>query len=1066
MWIVVLALRRPYTFVVIAALMLTLGGYFVIRTPKDIFPFINIPVVSIIWSYSGMPAEEFSQRITTYSEYTLSNNVNDIERIESQTLDGVGLIRLFFHPGAEIASAVAQSSSSSQSILRWMPPGMQPPLVLRYNANTVPLVQLVLSSETLTEQELYDYGIYRIRQFISTIQGTTLTAPYGGKVRQVMVDLDPELLQAKGLSAQDINLTMLAQNITTPTGDAKIGTLDYRVNMNNVPDFIEAMNDFPVKVVDGSMLFIRDIGHAHDGYAPQTNIVRDKGGHAVLLSVLKNGAESTLQIINSVKEILVGVQKAAPVGMNINLLFDQSIFVRAAIFGVIEEGLLAALLTGAMILMFLGSIRSTLTVWVSIPLSIMTSIIFLSLIGQTLNLMTLGGLALAIGILVDDATVAVENIHRNIGLGKPLKQAVLDGSYQVTIPAFVSTLAICIVFLPVTLLIGPSKFLFVPFAEAVVFAVMASWFLSRTLVPVMINFLVSKEMQIAEKKETKFERYHKRFEEIFHRFRSFYGHLLYWALDNRKATISCFLLVFASALLLVPAVGEDFFPTIDAGQFRLHVRAPTGTRVEVTEEYFGKVEQEIKKVIPENEIAQMIDNIGIPSVTYNLAFGDNATIGVYDGEILVSLAKNKTQSTPYYMAKLRERLPQLFPDLIFYFQPADMVNQILNFGLPAPIDVRVIGYNIKENLPVAQELCERIAAVPGAVDVHLHQAIDAPELYLNVDRTRLAEVGLKQRDVSNDVLLSYGTGSVVTPNFWLDRKMGIPYQIAVQTPKYKINTVEDLMQMPISSSKTHEPQLLQDIATLERRSSPGVVTHFNIQPTYDIFASVQGRDLGGVAGDIQEIVDEYNAKMTPGNTIVIKGLVDDMQQVFKRLAIGFVFAIIIVYSIMVINYQSWLDPFIIIMALPGAFSGIIWMLYLSHTTFNVPSLMGTIMCIGVAIANSILLVTFGNMQLSEGKDTIHAMHAAACARLRPVLMTAFAMIVGMAPMAFGIGEGAEQNAPLARAVIGGLLFATLTTLFFVPVVFTLLRKKANPYLRHEKEVYVPTEHEILEDDDG
>jgi len=1073
MWIVKLALRRPYTFIVVALMMLLFGCWNIARMPKDIFPFINIPVISLIWNYGGLPAEEFAQRITTYSEYTLSNNVNDIERIESQTLDGVGLVRLYFHENASIETAIAQATASSQSILRIMPVGMQPPTILRYNANTVPLIQIVLSSTTIPEQDLYDFGIYRIRQYISTIQGTTLTAPYGGKSRQVMVDLNPDQLLARNLSPRSINDAMLAQNLTTPTGNARIGQFDYRVNMNNVPDLVDTMNSFPVKTVDGSTIFIRDIGHAHDGFLPQTNIVRDSGFRAVMLSILKNGAASTLDIINRVKELIVTVREVAPKGMNIQLLFDQSIFVKAAIEGVVIEGLLAALLTGTMILLFLGSWRSTLIVWISIPLSIMTSIIVLSFTGQTLNLMTLGGLALAIGILVDDATVTIENIHRNIALGKPLKQAILDGSYQVTIPAFVSTLAISIVFLPVTLLTGPSKFLFVPFAEAVVFAVWASWLLSRTLVPLLVAYLIKGEMHLytkdattSQEKKNWFSHYHERFEHHFHHFRDLYGHALNWALHFRGTTALLFGLLFTSSLLLIPAIGEDFFPFVDAGQFRLHVRAPTGTRIEVTEEIFGAVEEEIKKIIPADEIGQMIDNIGLPASTYNLAFGDMATIGVYDGEILVALNKNKSHTTPQYMQMLREHLSTAFPHLIFYFQPADMVNQILNFGLPTPMNVRIIGYDTKKNIKIAHELIDRISHVPGACDVYLHQTLDAPELFLDVDRTRLAEVNLTQQDVANDILLSYGIGSVTTPNFWLDRKSGIPYQISVQTPKYRINTIEQLMKMPVTSPLTAQPQLLKDLARLERRYTPGVVTHYNIQPTFDIFANVQGKDLGSVASDVEKIVEEFRPQMTPENTIEILGLVQNMKTAFTRLGIGLVFALILVYFIMVINFQSWLDPFIIIMALPGAASGIIWMLYLTHTTFNVPSLMGSIMSVGVATANSILLVTFANMQLSEGKDSLCATRSAGFTRLRPVLMTALAMIVGMLPMALGIGEGAEQNAPLGRAVIGGLLIATFTTLFFVPVVFSVLRKKANPYIGHQEESFTPTEHEILQDYEG
>lgn len=1072
MWIVRLALRRPYTFVVTALLILLVGAWFILRMAKDVFPFINIPVITVVWSFQGMPAPEFEQRITTYSEYAISGNVNDIERIESQTTDGVGLIRIYFHPSASIETAIAQATAVSQSILRRMPVGMQPPVILRYNANTVPLIQIVLSSQTLSEEELYDYGIYRIRQFISTIQGTTLPTPYGGKIKQIMIDLDPVALQAKGLSPRDVNDAMLNQNITPPTGDVRIGRFDYRLNVNNNPEKIEELNNFPIKIVNGTPVYVRDIGFAHSGYIPQTSLVRDGGKRAILLTVLKNGSSSTLEIIDAVKRILEVVKKAAPKGMDISLLFDQSLFVRSAILNVVYEGIIAACLTGLMILIFLGSWRSTLIVLVSIPLSIFASIIMLGFLGETLNLMTLGGLALAIGILVDDATVTIENIHRNITQGKPLQAAILDGSYQVAIPAFVSTLAICIVFLPVTLLVGPSRFLFVPFAEAVVFAVTASYILSRTLVPVMIKYLVKGEMYLYTPegkndptKLTWLDRYHLKFNEKFHHFRNQYGHALDWCLHYRGTTFILFGMLFLSAAVLVPFIGQDFFPTVDAGQFRLHVSAPTGTRIEVTEEIFGEVEEAIKRVIPEGEIKQMIANIGLPFEAYAQAFGDSATIGAFDGEILVALNENRSHDTQYYIEKVRAYLKENYPNIGFYFQPADMVNQILNFGLPSPIDVRVVGYNRADNLKIAYELRERISKVPGAVDVHLQQPQDFPELFLDIDRTRLAELGLRQRDVSNDILLSYGIGSVTSPNFWLDRKAGIPYPLTVLTPKYRVNTVMEMLRMPVSSDVTKRSELLSNLTTVERRVSPAVVTHSNIQPTFDIYANVQGRDLGGVTSDIRKIVDELNQKMAPGNTIAIRGLVESMTTAFTRLGLGFIFAIILVYALMVINFQSWLDPFIIIMALPGALAGIVWMLFLTHTTFSVPSLMGTIMSIGVATANSILLVTFANMQLREGQDSIHAMRAAGATRLRPVLMTALAMIVGMLPMAFGLGEGGEQNAPLGRAVIGGLLVATVTTLFFVPVVFTLLRKKPNPFLGQEKETYTPPEHEKLEDID-
>ncbi|CCB85036.1 efflux RND transporter permease subunit [Parachlamydia acanthamoebae] len=1068
MWIVTLALRRPYTFVVVALLITILGSVFSFVTPKDIFPNLDIPVVSVIWSYTGLPAEEFAQRVTTYSEYSLSNNVNDVERIESQTVDGIGIIRLYFHPGAEVQTAVAQATAVSQAILRRLPTGILPPIILRFYANTVPLVQMILSSQIHTESELYDYGNFRIRQGLATIPGTTLPTPYGGKVRQAMVDVNPEAMQAKGISARDINTAVTNQVVTLPTGDARIGDIDYRLNMNNTPDLVSNFNDIPIKVVDNAVVYLRDVGYAHDGFAPQTNIVREDGHRAVLMTILKNGAASTLDIVGAVWDFLPTIRAAAPKGMEINLLFDQSVFVRRAIASVLEEGALAALLTGMMMLVFLGSWRSTLIVLISIPLSILTSIIFLSLIGHTLNVMTLGGLALAIGILVDDATVTIENIHRNIEIGKKdLLHAVLDGSHQVAIPAFVSTLSICIVFIPVVLLTGPSKFLFVPFALAVVFAVSASYFLSRTLVPVMINFMLPAEIYLytGGGPRTWLDRQHVKFEEGFHRLRHQYAKALHWALEHRGTVCLLFSLLFLSALMILPFIGRDFFPSVDANQLRLHVKARSGTRIEVTEEIFGRVEDEIKKVIPPSEIAMMIDNIGLASEPYSLAFGDNATLGTSDGEILVALKTDRQHSTQEYMQMLRKHLNEKFSDLLFYFQPADMVSQILNFGLPTPIDVRVIGYDKAHNIEIAKELVQKISRVPGAVDVHLHQILDQPEFFLNVDRTLLDKVGITQRDIVNDVLNTYSTSTVVTPNFWLDRVQGIPYLIAVQLPKYQVNSLDEVMRMPVSSPLTQQSQLLSNLATVERRSTVGVENHLNIQPVYDVYANVYGRDLGGVATDIEKIIQEYNKKMKPGNEIVAKGLVVDMETAFFRLGIGFIFAIMLVYFIMVINFQSWLDPFIIVMALPGSISGIIWMLFLTRTTFSIPSLMGTIMSIGVAIANSILVVTFANFLMKEGKTNVQAALSACTTRLRPVMMTALAMVVGMLPMAFGLGEGGEQNAPLGRAVIGGLLMATFTTLFFVPVIFSLLRKKPNPYINAEQEAYVPPKHEDVSSED-
>jgi len=1038
-----------------------------LATPKDIFPNINIPIISVIWQYNGLPAEDFAERITTYSEYSLFNNVNDIERMESQTVNGIGLIRLYFHPGADVSSAIAESTSISQAILKRLPAGILPPIILRFYANTVPIVQMILSGETVTQSQLYDYGNWRIRQALGTIPGATFLTPYGGVVRQLMVDVDSLALQTRGLSARDVNNAIQNQVLTTPIGDSRIGTIDYIINLNNVPVEPESFNDIPIGVVDQKMIFLRDVGFAHDGFAPQTNIVRRDGIGSVLMQVLKNGAASTLDIVNKVKELMPTIRKAAPHGMDIDLIFDQSVFVKKAIEGVVIEGILAACLTGIMVLIFLGSKRSTLIVMTSIPISIMTSIVLLSLLGETLNIMTLGGLSLAIGILVDDATVAIENIHRNIASGKKLDLAILDGSYEVAIPAFVSTLSICIVFLPVVLLVGPAKFLFTPMALAVVFAIVASYVISRTLVPVMIKFILPAEMYLytGGGAKTAIDRYHVKFSERFHRFRESYGRLLQRCLDNRPVVLIIFGLIFASAALLFPFVGEDFFPSVDAGQIRLHVKAPSGTRIEVTAQVFSEVEAEIKKVINPDEIAMMIDNIGLNPSAYTLAFGDNATVGGFDGEILLSLKPERKYSTGDYMRKLRKHLNEKFPNFLFFFQPADMVNQILNLGLPTPIDIKVSGYDKKNNLKVANELVEKISHVPGVVDTHLHQIVDLPELFLEVDRMKIATAGLNQSDVTQDILLNFSDSTTLTPNFWLDKKEGIPYFIAVQNPKYRVNSVEELLHTPVSSPLTQQSQLLCDLCTLERRSSDGVVNHLNIQPVYDIYANIQNRDLGGASSDIQTILDEYKDKMAPGNNILMSGVVSNMKVAFTKLGFGFILAIFLVYFIMVINFQSWLDPFVITMAIPGAIAGIIWILFLTNTTFNIPSLMGAIVSIGVVTANSILLVTFANFQLKEGKNNFQAVHTAALARLRPILMTALAMIVGMIPMALALGEGGEQNAPLGKAVIGGLLVATFTTLFFVPVMFSFLRKKENPYLHAKHVPYVPPEHQVIKEED-
>lgn len=1042
MWIVQLALKRPYTFVVMAILILIMGVYSIRNMPVDVFPDINIPVISVIWTYTGLPAEEFERRLTMYSEYALSANVKDVKSMESQTLDGVGVIRLYFHPNANVETAMAQATAVSQAILKRMPPGVQPPIILRYTAASVPIIQLSLRSKTLGEAELYDYGIFRIRQALAVVQGTTLPAPYGGKVRQIMIDIDPMALQSKGLSPRDINDAINAQNLALPSGKAKIGDTDYRVLMNNTPEIADAIADIPIKMVNGKLVFVRDVAHVRDGYAVQQNIVRSEGARSVLVTLLKNGNVSTLDIVNQIKSMLPTLQAAAPPGMQIEQLFDQSIFVKAAVDNVVHEGIIAACLTGAMILLFLGSWRSTLIVLISIPLSILTSIMALSALGMSLNIMTLGGLALAIGILVDDATVEIENIHRNIGLGKDLQTAILDGAQQIAVPTFVATSAICIVFIPVVLLDGPARFLFVPFALAVVFAVFASYILSRTLVPVMVKYILAGELKEHHQRRVKsiFAAAHEGFNSAFDTLRTHYLRGLRVALSAPWAVVGLASFVLISSLCLLPFVGRDFFPLVDAGQFRLHVKAPSGTRVEKTEQYFSAVENEIRKIIPTEEIELLLDNIGVPSESFNLAFGDSATIGTADGEILVSLKHHRSHSTPEYMKRVREALNTKFPNLVFYYQPADIVNQILSFGLPAPIDIRVAGYNKKENLAITRQIIDRVKKVRGAVDVHLHQEVDSPQLKLNVDRARAARFGLSQRDISNDVLVSLSSNTQVTPNYWVDPATGVQYLVGIQTPQYKIDSIDSILKTPLSTrGLTDKAELLGNVASVERATGTGVVNHFNIQPVYDIYANVQSRDLGGVSQDIQKIVDQFRPQMKPGNQIIVRGLVESMDSAFFKLGVGFLGAIVFVYLLMVVNFQSWRDPMIIIMALPGAFAGIVWMLFLTTTTFNVPSLMGAIMSIGVATANSILMITFANEKLDEGLDARAAALEAGKTRLRPVIMTALAMIVGMIPMSLGLGEGGEQNAPLGRAVIGGLSIATLFTLFFVPVVFSMIR---------------------------
>ncbi|HET8576447.1 MAG TPA: efflux RND transporter permease subunit, partial [Methylomirabilota bacterium] len=990
MWIVRLALRRPYTFIVMGLAIVILGVFAIVTTPTDIFPEIDIPVVSVIWNYEGLSTEDMASRITTFSEYTISSAVSDVRTIESQTYPGVAVIKIYFQPNVNVEAALAQVTALSQTILRRMPPGAVPPFILQYNASSVPIIQLALSGQAFSEAQLYDYGIYRIRQQIAPIPGITLPLPYGGKPRQIMVDLDPQGLLAKSISAADVSAAVNLQNLTLPSGSVKLGPREYRVSLNSSPDAVAGLNDLPVKVVNGATVYLRDVAHVRDGFAVQTNIVRQDGRRSVLLTVIKKGGASTLTIAKQLKELLPSIRASAPKGLEIRELFDQSLFVRAAITGVLVEGAIAASLTGLMILLFLGSWRSTLVVITSIPLSILTSVAILSALGQTLNVMTLGGLALAVGILVDDATVEIENIHRNLGLGTRLVQAILDGAQQIATPAFVSTLSICIVFVPVLFLTGPAKYLFTPLAMAVVFAMLASYLLSRTIVPTLVRYLLADEVHGAEEPAGGaglFARIHGGFQRRFEQLRRVYVRALETALARRGPVLGAFAIVLVSGLALLPFVGRDFFPTVDTAQFRLHVRAPAGTRIEETEQVFADVEAAIRRLIPKDEIQLVIDNIGQPQ-PINLGFTDSVTIGPSDGEILVSLNPDHHQPTARWMKTLRETLPREFPGVTFFFQPADIVSQILNFGLPAPIDVQITGFNQQATHEIALDVAARMGRIPGAVDVHLHQVVNAPSLLVNVDRSRAAELGLTQRDVANSVLVSLSSSGVVTPNYWSDPRSGINYLVAVQTPQSRVDSVNTLMNTSITPGAAGQPQLLSNLATLERREIPAVISHSNVQPAFNVYANVQDRDLGSVAAAVQRITAEIRPKLPPGHTITVRGQVESMNSAFVRLGLGLIFAVLLVYLLMVVNFQSWLDPFIIITALPAGFAGIVWILFVTHTTFSVPALMGAIMSVGVATANSILMVTFANDQMREGRDSRSAALAAGATRLRPVLMTA------------------------------------------------------------------------------
>jgi len=1041
MWIVRLALRRPYTFVVVSLLLLLLAPIVILRTPTDIFPNINIPVVSIVWNYTGLDAQQMSDRIVSQTERALTTLVDNIQHIESQSLNGIAVVKVFFQPGADIDKALVQVTAISQTQLRQLPPGTTPPLVLTYSASTVPILQLALSGKGMSEQQLFDLGTSFIRTRLVTIPGAAIPWPYGGKQRQVQVDLDTNALQSKGLSPLDVVNAISVQNLILPSGTSKIGDFEYNVDINGSPTTVAELNDMPIKTVGTNTIYVHDVANVRDGFPPQTNIVHVNGRRASLLTVLKAGNASTLDVIAGIKAMLPQIAAGLPPELEMQPLADQSLFVRASIDGVIKEATIAACLTGLMILLFLGNWRSTLIIATSIPLSILTSILVLSALGETINIMTLGGLALAVGILVDDATVEIENINRNLAMGKEVEHAILDGAQQIAVPAFVSTLAICIVFVPMFFLSGVAKFLFVPLAEAVVFAMMASYLLSRTLVPTMAKYLLrdhATETGHAAASGNPLVRTQIRFEEAFERFREGYRRWLDRCLHHRGIFLSVFFAAsLASLVFLIPWLGQDFFPTVDAGQFKLHLRARTGTRIEETARLSELVAQSIREEIPPSEILSIIDNIGLPYSGINLSYSNSAPIGPADDDILVSLNQGH-RPTEQYIHDLRLKLPQQFPGVTFSFLPADIVSQILNFGLPAPIDVQIAGYNVAGNREFAGRLLTRIRQIPGIVDTHIQQPFDQPYLNIDVDRTKAQQVGYTQRDVSNNLLISLSGSFQTTPEFWVDPKTGVSYSIVAQTPQYRVQSLQDLENIPVTGPSGAPPQILASLASINRATGAAVVSHYDIQPLIDIYGAVQGRDLGGVAADVNRIVADAKKDAPRGTQVSIRGQIQTMRSSYTGLIGGLAFSIVLVYLLIVVNFQSWLDPFIIISALPAALAGIVWFLFVTRTHVSVPALIGSIMCMGVATANSILVVSFAKEQMVEGHDAIVSALNAGFTRFRPVIMTALAMIIGMVPMALGLGEGGEQNAPLGRAVIGGLLFATCATLFFVPLFFSLL----------------------------
>jgi multidrug efflux pump subunit AcrB len=1043
MWIVRLALRRPYTFVVVSILIVIMGGLAIVRTPTDIFPNIDIPVVSIIWNYNGLLPEDMSDRIVSVTERSLTTTVDNIEHIESQSLYGVAVVKVFLQPTANIQRGIAQVTAISQTQLRQLPSGTTPPLILAYSASSVPVLQLALSGQNLSEQELNDYGLNFIRTQLITVPGASVPYPYGGKQRQVQVDLNTTALQSKGLSAIDVVNAISLQNLILPTGTSKIGSREYDVSIPNAaPQTIADLNRIPIKTIGSTTIYMKDVAWVRDGFPPQTNVVRVNGQRSVLLTIQKAGDASTLDVIAGIKALLPQIAATVPPQLKMTPLADQSIFVRGAISGVVRETLIAACLTAFMILTFLGSWRSTVIIATSIPLAILTSIIAFSAIGQTINIMTLGGLALAVGILVDDATVEVENINRNREAepGKDMDEVVLDSASQIATPAFVSTLSICIVFAPMFLLSGVARYLFVPLAEAVVFAMLASYFLSRTIVPTMAKYLLRGEKNEAAPSRNPLVRLQKRFEEAFENFRKSYRGVLEVCLHHRGAfLIAFFAASLGSLAILIPWLGRDFFPNVDSGTFKLHMRAPTGMRIEETANLCDLVEQSIRQQIPAAEVQSVIDNIGLPYSGINLSYSNSAPVGTSDADILVTMSANH-HPTDDYIHQLRLTLPKQFPGVSFAFLPADMVGQILNFGLPAPIDVQVVGNNLDGNRVYADELLAKMRYVSGATDLRIQQPFDEPYLRYRVERTKAQELGFSAQTIAQNLLVSLSGSFQTSPTFWVDPKNHVSYQIATQTPQYRADTLQGLANLPITGADPNAPpSLMASLVSMRRGTGMAVVSHYNVAPVIDIFGTVAGRDLGGVATDISKAIDAARPQLPHGSQVIVRGQVQTMRASYIGLLGGLAFSIVLVYLLIVVNFQSWLDPFIMISAFPAALAGIAWMLFITHTTLSVPALMGAIMCMGVATSNSILVVSFATEKMAEGMDSLGAAMEAGFTRFRPVLMTALAMIIGMVPMALGLGDGGEQNAPLGRAVIGGLLFATVSTLFFVPAFFSVLQ---------------------------